>query len=71
MRKTQLMKFKKEYIFLPNLSGSGYLSPTLATQGKPGPAAGSGRETPCPLRWDDIQQGLSLLPLPALAGGLD
>lgn len=56
------MKYK-EYIFLPNLSGSSYLSPILETQGRPDPAAGSGRETPCPLRWDRIHQGLSLPPL--------
>lgn len=39
----------KEYIFLPNLSGSGYLSPILEIQGGADPP---GWEGPRPLGWD-------------------
>lgn len=56
------MKYKEEYNCFPT-TVSGYLSPILETQGRPDPAAGAGRETPCPLRWSDIHQGLSLPPL--------
>lgn len=48
----------KEYIFLPNLSGSGYLSPILEIQGGQIPLAGK-----VPVPWDGIIQGLSLSPL--------
>lgn len=34
MWKTQLMKYKEECVFLPNLFGSSYLSPVLETQGR-------------------------------------
>lgn len=52
MWKTQLMDYK-EYIFLPNLSGSGYLSPILEIQGWEGPH---------PLGWD--HPGPLLVPSP-------
>lgn len=46
------MKYKKKYIFLPNLSGSSYLSPVLEFQGGTGRVAAAGRESLCP--WDRI-----------------
>lgn len=44
MWKAELMKYK-EYTFLLNQSGSGYLSLVLEVQGRAGPGAGAGRES--------------------------
>lgn len=52
MLKTRFRKYKG-YIFLPNLSGSSYLSPVLETQSGSDPTAGSGRERPVP--WGEIR----------------
>lgn len=51
MWKAELVKYE-ECIFFLNLSGSSYLSPDLEVQGRTGPVAGAGRESPCP--WDRI-----------------
>lgn len=66
MWKTQLMEYK-EYIFLPSLSGSGYLSPIPEIQGGADPPAGPGWEGPCPLGWDGMgwdDPGTLLVPSP-------